>query len=327
MNLMTISQVTKEFNISTRTLRYYEQIGLLSSSRRADYAYRVYDEKALQRLQYILTLRKLRIPLKQIAIVLNEPEQFKILEVFEENIKELNNEISSLSTIRQMLQLFIDRIKEVTGTIVKLDLLEDADIIKVIEPLSLSKIKFKEERSMDDINKANETLSKLRNVRVIILPPCTVASYHFIGENPEENAGEVINKFVRESKLYEKKPDARMFGFNHPNPSPDRANYGYEVWVTIPDDMEVPAPLEKKKFQGGLYAAHTIKFPDFHEWDLLIKWVEENDKYSPNYSNLGNEIMHGCLEEHLNWIYSSHLGWPENGIDGHIDLLLPVKLK
>lgn len=326
MNLMTISQVTKAFNVSTRMLRYYEQIGLLSSIRKEDYAYRVYDEKAVRRLQYIIMLRKLRIPLKQIALILMEPEQVKIMEVFEANMKEVTNEMAALNTIRQVLELFIERLKSMTGTTVKLELLQDADIIKVIEPLSLSKIKFKEERSMEELNKANEALGKLRNVRVVMLAPCTVASYHFIGENPEETVGEVADKFVRESKLYERKPDARMFGFNHPNPSPDRPHYGYEVWVTIPDDMEVPDPLVKKKYQGGMYAAHTIKFPDFHEWDFLVKWVENSDKYAANYSELGQEIMDGCLEEHLNWIYSAHMGWPENGIDGNIDLLLPIKL-
>ncbi|WP_242954322.1 GyrI-like domain-containing protein [Clostridium oryzae] len=180
---------------------------------------------------------------------------------------------------------------------------------------------------MEDLNKANEVLGKLRNVRIVLLPPFTVASYHFVGENPEETVGDVLDKFVCESKLYEKKPDARMFGFNHPNPSPSRPHHGYEDWVTIPDDMEVPAPLVKKKFDGGMYAAHTIAFPDFHEWNLLSKWVEESDKYAPNYSEQGEEIMGGCLEEHLNWIYSSHMGWPKNGIDGYIDLLLPIKLK
>jgi len=326
MNLMTISEVTKAFNVSTRTLRYYEQIGLLSSQRKEDYAYRVYDENAVRRIQYIIMLRKLRIPLKQIALILNEPEHVKIIEIFQENIKELNNEISALNTIRDVLRIFTERLKESTGRNIKLNLLEDADIIKVIEPLTLSKIKFKEEKSMGELNKANETLDKLKNVRVILLPPCTVASYHFIGENPEENAGAVMDKFVRESKLYEKKPDSKMFGFNHPNPSPNRTHYGYEIWVTIPEDMEVPAPLVKKQFNGGLYAAHTIKFPDFHEWQLLVKWVEDNDKFSANYSELGDEIMSGCLEEHLNWVYSSHMGWPQNGIDGHIDLLLPIKL-
>lgn len=327
MNLMTISEVTKAFNVSTRMLRHYEQIGLLPSQRKEDYAYRVYDENAVRRLQYIIILRKLRIPLKQIALICKDPEQVRIIEIFQKNIAELNDEITALITIRDVLMIFVSRLNESAGINVKLDLLQDADIIKIIEPLTLSRINFKEERSMEELNKASEALGKLRNVRVVLLPPCTIASYHFVGENPEETVGDVVDKFVRESKLYEKKPDARMFGFNHPNPSPSRPHHGYEDWVTIPDDMEVQEPLVKKRFEGGMYAVHTIAFPDFHEWKLLSKWVEESDKYAPNYSDQGEEIMCGCLEEHLNWIYSCHMGWPENGIDGHIDLLLPIKLK
>jgi len=34
MELQTISEVSKQFNISTRTLRYYEQIGLLQSTKK-----------------------------------------------------------------------------------------------------------------------------------------------------------------------------------------------------------------------------------------------------------------------------------------------------
>jgi len=327
MGLMTISEVTKVFNVSTRMLRYYEQMGLLLSQRKEDYAYRVYDENAILRLQYIIVLRKLRIPIKQIALIFKTPELTNIIEIFQRNIVELNDEITALNIIRYVLEIFVSRLNKSTGTTIKLDLLQDADIIKVIEPLTLSRINFKEERSMEELNKANEVLGKLQNVRIVVMSPCTVASYHFIGENPEEVVGGVVDKFIRESNLYEKKPDARMFGFNHPNPSHNRPHHGYEDWVTIPDDMEVPAPLVKKRFEAGMYAAHTIVFPDFHEWKLLSKWVEESDKYDSNYREQGEEIMGGCLEEHLNWIYSSHMGWPENGIDGHIDLLLPIKLK
>ena len=327
MKLMTISEVTKAYNVSTRMLRYYEKIELLSSQRKEDYAYRVYDENAVRRLQYIIILRKLRIPLKQIAMIFKASESVQIIEIFQQNILELSDEINALNTIRGVLKTFVERLTESTGIKIKLDLLHDADIVKIIEPLTLSRIQFKEERSMEELNKANEVLDKSRYVRIVMLPPCTVASYHFIGENPEESSGDVVDKFVRESKLYEKKPDARMFGFNHPNPSPDRPYYGYEGWVTIPDDMEVPAPLVKKRFEGGMYAALIIVFPEFHEWKLLSKWVEKNDMYTPNYSELGEEIMGGCLEEHINWVYQSHTGWPETGIDGHIDLLLPVKRK
>lgn len=327
MNLMTISEVTKTFNVSTRMLRYYDEIGLLPSIRKKDYAYRVYDESAVRRLQQIITLRKLRIPLKKIALILNDTEQIKIVEVFQENMNKLDNEISALQTIRDILSMFITRLNKEAHTHVKLDLLDDAEVMSVIQTLSLSKVNFKEERLMEELNEANEILKKIKSVRIVLLPPCTVASYHFIGENPEETVGVVVDKFIRESKLYEKMPNARMFGFNNPNPSSNRSYHGYEDWVTIPDGLEVPAPLVKKKFEGGLYAAHTIEFPNFQEWELLIKWANKNEKYVPNYSEQGEEIMGGCLEEHLNWIYSSHMGWPENGIDGHIDLLLPIKLK
>lgn len=43
----TISQVSKNFGISTRMLRYYEQLGLIESFRREDYAYRMYNEAAI----------------------------------------------------------------------------------------------------------------------------------------------------------------------------------------------------------------------------------------------------------------------------------------
>ncbi len=66
MKLMTISEVTKTFNVTTRMLRYYDEIGLLPSTRKQDYAYRVYDESALRRLQQIIALRELRIPLKKL---------------------------------------------------------------------------------------------------------------------------------------------------------------------------------------------------------------------------------------------------------------------
>lgn len=327
MEFMTISEVSKGFKVSTRTLRYYEKIGLLPSKHEEDYAYRVYDESSVKRLQCILILRKLRISLKEIALILENPKQLQIIEIFQKNIAELNGEITALNIIRDVLEIFVSRLNESIGTKIRLDLLGDADIIKFIEPLTPSRINFKEEGSMEKLNKANEALGKLRKVRIVLLPPITVASYHFVGENPEETVGGVVDKFACESKLYEKKPDARMFGFNHPNPSPSKPNYGYEEWVTIPEDMEVPAPLVKKRVEGGMYAAHTIAFPDFQEWKLLTKWAEESDKYAPNYSEQGEEIMDGCLEEHLNWVYSSHMGWPKNGIDGYIDLLLPIKLK
>lgn len=328
MKLMTISEVTKTFHVTTRMLRYYDEIGLLPSTRKEDYAYRVYDEAAVRRLQQILTLRKLRIPLKKIALIFDNSEQMKIVEVFQESVNELDGEISALQTIRDILRLFIMRLNSAANAHVKLDMLDDAEIMSVVSMLSLSKINFREEHSMDDLNKANEALSKLTDVRILHLPPCTVAASHFMGKNPELSAGKQLTDFIVNNNLYQVKPDARVFGFNHSNPSAEREEYGYEFWVTIPHDMQVPEPFQKKHFEGGLYAAHMIQMNNFHEWEWLAKWVGESPKYEANYSHQGEEIMSGCLEEHLNFVYNV-CGSNVKGFDNEVqlDLLVPIKAK
>ncbi len=162
-------------------------------------------------------------------------------------------------------------------------------------------------------------------IRFVLLQPYTVAAYQYIGENPEEHVGAVLERFVQESKLFEIKPDARFFGFNHPNPSPDSPVYGYESQITIPDDMVLPEPLVKKQMKGGWYAALTIDFPNFREWDTLCRWADANDVFEPDYDPQGEEIMGGLLEEHLNWVYAASTGRMDKSIDGKIDLLLPIK--
>ena len=83
---MTITEISRNFNISTRTLRYYEQIGLLYSTKKDDYAYRTYDDTAVLRLQQIVVLRKLRIPLKQIITILESENTSEIIETFQQNL-------------------------------------------------------------------------------------------------------------------------------------------------------------------------------------------------------------------------------------------------
>lgn len=335
MNDMTVSEVSRELGISTRMLRYYEKEGLISTKRREDYAYRMYDELAVRRLRQIVILRKLRIPLKEIGIILNASDISDAVRVFLNKIQEIDGEISSLRVIR-------DTLSEVAALSTGDSLyLMESKLLSVSESLPPFKNTLKENKAMNEMNtqpesreamldKANERADRTgENIRILQLPPFTVASNHVIGIEPEAEVDKPVDKFVRESGLYNIKPDARYFGFNHPNPGIlDGGRHGYEVWVTIPDDMEVPEPLVKKHFDGGLFAALTIRFPDFHRWNDLVRWAQEdNELYEPNYSELGDEIMGGCLEEHLNWVYASHMGWPDDGIPGQLDLMLPIKRK
>lgn len=68
----SIQQLAKLAATTSRTLRHYDEIGLLSPSRVAPNGYRHYDRAALLRLQRILLLRDLGLGLPQIADVLDQ---------------------------------------------------------------------------------------------------------------------------------------------------------------------------------------------------------------------------------------------------------------
>ena len=108
--MLTITEVSRSHQVSTRMLRYYEQQGLIASQRVPDYAYRVYDEENIARLRLILVLRKLRVPLKSIAVILTSQDAEQAVRLLREKIAEIDEEQHALHTIREMLALFVERI-------------------------------------------------------------------------------------------------------------------------------------------------------------------------------------------------------------------------
>ncbi len=55
--LLRINEVSAETGLTTRTIRYYEEVGLLEPAARSDGDYRLYDASDLDRLQFIRNLR------------------------------------------------------------------------------------------------------------------------------------------------------------------------------------------------------------------------------------------------------------------------------
>lgn len=65
---MYISEVSKELKISTHTLRYYEKIGLIKDINRDISGNRVYYEKDVKWIKFLLRLKKLKMPIKKIKL-------------------------------------------------------------------------------------------------------------------------------------------------------------------------------------------------------------------------------------------------------------------
>jgi len=70
----SIQEIAKHVGTTSRTLRHYDAIGLLSATRVGGNGYRYYDEQALVRLQRILLLRDLGLGLSAVAEVLDAQE-------------------------------------------------------------------------------------------------------------------------------------------------------------------------------------------------------------------------------------------------------------
>ncbi len=94
--------------------------------------------------------------------------------------------------------------------------------------------------------------------------------------------------------------------------------------MTIPEDLEVPPPLRKEHFPGGLYAAHMIAMGNFNEWEGLFDWVSKSEKYEFAGDMRDQEHICGLLEEHLNYINHFTLDNTEPD-DMQLDLLMPVR--
>lgn len=309
MSLKTIGEVAREFGVSTRMLRYYDETGLLPSIRADASPYCLYDEESVMQLQRILLLKSLRIPLKQIAEMLRNPGRETAAAIFRERTQQIEREIAALQSVSHALKKLAADAPYPANTPV---------------PVTPSNEIASERLCFMNMTDSFPALAEnMGPVRILYLPPCTVAAFRFVGESPEERAEQLLTEFAESSRLSEKKPDLRVFGFNNPSPRND-GPYGYEFYATIPEEMEVPAPGEKKFFPGGLYAAHCIKMGDFQEWSLLSRWAETNGVYEPDPSR-EPDGMGGCLEEHLN----PYLRFQE-GAAGHfsqLDLLIPIRKK
>ena len=71
--MKTVKEVSELTGISVRALHYYDEIGLFRPTAVSEAGYRLYDDKALERLQQILFFREFDMPLRDIKSVMGNP--------------------------------------------------------------------------------------------------------------------------------------------------------------------------------------------------------------------------------------------------------------
>ena len=156
MNELTkIQELSEKYDITTRTLRYYEDMGIIQSHRTNDYAYRMYDEKAIKRLEQILILRRLNISIKDIKRIFDASGSEIVLEVLSKKAKDIDEEVALLHELKDMVLKFIRQIKQA-------DFSKDSDIKLLYDKAGEIEEQIISDENPIDLNRLIEVSDRLK---------------------------------------------------------------------------------------------------------------------------------------------------------------------
>jgi len=116
--LLSVGEVREKTGLSARTLRYYEELGLLPGVRRRAGGRRVYGRDELERLDFIQRLKALGLPLADIkdlnAVYAIEGSTLAMLDrldlVLARHLAEIDGRIQELMDLRDEITKYSDHI-------------------------------------------------------------------------------------------------------------------------------------------------------------------------------------------------------------------------
>jgi len=94
----TIQTLSQLAGVSTRTLRYYDEIGILKPARISSSGYRIYGQAEVDRLQQILFYKELGVSLDRIKGILTSPD-FNRLQALQQHREQLLDRRRQLDTL------------------------------------------------------------------------------------------------------------------------------------------------------------------------------------------------------------------------------------
>lgn len=93
--MKSIKELSKQYNVSSRTIRYYEQLFDFKSTKKSNIRY--YDIEEQNKIKIIITLRKLNFPLNKIKDIIISCNQDKIIQIINEEKNKLIEEVKDIT--------------------------------------------------------------------------------------------------------------------------------------------------------------------------------------------------------------------------------------
>ena len=303
MELIRINKVVEIFGVSSRTLRYYEEKGLLWCQHPENKAQRYYDESALERLKQIIVLRKFQIPIKDIIAIFDDESTSALIQAFVDKLESLDIEITALSELRRIVDDFLHEML-MSGV-------RKMSAIPLLYEETEKRLTISEENEIITFEKLSETSRRalrLHEVKIIRLNSMRMLTSRLrTGQIDVLDLDKMQNLFS-------------CYGFE-PKPSfhncflRKKGNDEWIMMIEIPPNYENQTPYKDEVFNGGLYATASCFMDDIDiTFTLLREWVDKNDDF---------EIRSGIemIEEILPWDIAVKLSRFQQ------DVYLPIKIK
>lgn len=200
--MKTISQVAELTGISTRTLQYYDEIGLLKPSELTQSGYRLYNDEALQKLQQILFFKELGFKLKEISEILQKPDFDKI------------------ATFKKQKELLLLKRNRTDRLIRLLDRLEKGEQCMSFKEFDLSDyIKALEDFKANNTNEVLKHFGSMQNFDMLI-------------QKIKEDEDEVAKLAIKQFGSVEKYTEAMRYNLEHFSEVMEQA------YSQIPEEMK-----------------------------------------------------------------------------------------
>jgi DNA-binding transcriptional MerR regulator len=121
--LTSIGEIAQKLEMSQRTIRYYEEIGLLNSIKRVEAGRRVYTDMDLRRLKLIKRLKIMGMTLSEMQELeamwtiekSNDKVLGRLLELLNNQLRRLDDRIADLNILRNEIVEYQRRIKSKIG--------------------------------------------------------------------------------------------------------------------------------------------------------------------------------------------------------------------
>lgn len=267
-NLVKIKDISDKYDITARTLRYYEDMGLISSTRNDEYAYRLYDEIAVKRIEQILILRKLNISIKDIQRIFNAPGSEVVLEVLGKKVQNIDDEITLLHELKEIMTEFIRQIE-------KMDFCSDSDVkmlydkAKEIETHLINVDYIGKPSNVGSLLEAAEKLERKPDILIVEMPPCRMVSSGYLNIESDSAHRRFDLMWGRLGSRIADKINPRDFMYHD-------AGQNKLVWLFILEDWMTEADTEGFEiitFNGGLFAAALADSWEYNEYDRVNKGI------------------------------------------------------